>query len=208
LKAGELERNLREFCLSSAAEDDDLSLALLVVQTSSPAAALAVGGEALRRRPAAAAASEAILSRPAAVVRLGLDACYAHRTGSQVELADQMLAALAEFFEVAPGRPRTDFVREHGLNADEFRAFVRHLDISRVLAKHGVARPLSLFRDQLAERGEMQKVFEAVTRRAEGARPPLEQDGWRAVLRDLQKLQKLIPVVPIQDVFFRYRLIY
>jgi hypothetical protein len=195
LKAGELERHLREFCLASASEDSDLSLALLVVQTSSPAAL---------SRPGGGSNEAAILRQPAAVVRLGLDACYAHRTGSQVELADQMHAALAEFFEVSPGRPRTDFVREHSLNAEEFRAFVRHLDISRVLAKHGVARPLSLFRDHLSERAEMQKVFEAVTRRAEGARPPLDQDGWRTVLRDLQKLQKLIPVVPIQDVFFRY----
>ena len=147
---------------------------------------------------------EAILRRPSFVVRLGLDACYAHSSGSQVDLADKMLLALAEFFESAPSRPRADFVREHGLNVDEFRAFSRHLDISRILAKHGVSRPLSLFRDQrLSERTEMQKVFEAVTRRAEGARPPLDQDGWRAVLRDLQRLQKLIPVVPIQDVFFR-----
>jgi hypothetical protein len=117
-----------------------------------------------------------------------------------------MLAALAEFFET-PGAARSrgapDYVREHGLNLEEFRAFGRHLDISRILNKHGVARPLALFRDRLADRGEIAKVFEAMTRRAEGARPPLDQDGWRAVLRDLQRLQKLIPVVPIQDVFFR-----
>jgi hypothetical protein len=139
------------------------------------------------------------------VVRLGLDACYAHPTGRQVDLTEQMLAALAEFFET-PGAARSrapDYVREHGLNLEEFRAFGRHLDISRILNKHGVARPLALFRDCLADRGEMAKVFEATTRRAEGARPPLDQDGWRAVLRDLQRLQKLIPVVPIQDVFFR-----
>ena len=191
-QTGELERNLREFCLALSAEDDDLSLALLVVQTSSTAALARPGG------------SEAILRHPRLVVRLGLDACYAHRSGSQVDLADQMMFALAEFFEAAPSRPRTEFVREHGLNAEEFRAFARHLDISRILAKHSVARPLALFRDHLTERAEMQKVFEAVTRRAEGSRPPLDQDGWRTVLRDLQKLQKLIPVVPIQDVFFRY----
>jgi hypothetical protein len=140
------------------------------------------------------------------VIRLGLDACYAHPTGRQVDLAEQMLAALAEFFETPPGAARSrapDYIREHGLNLEEFRAFGRHLDISRILNKHGVARPLALFRDRLADRGEMAKVFEAMTRRAEGARPPLDQDGWRAVLRDLQRLQKLIPVVPIQDVFFR-----
>jgi len=192
-KPGELERNLRDFCLAVAAEDGDLRLALIIVQNSTPSLLSRPGGS-----------DAAILRNPSLVVRLGLDACYAHPSGRQVDLAEQMLAALAEFFEPPPGRSRApDFVREHRLNTEEFRVFGRHLDISRILNKHGVARPLALFRDRLAERGEMEKVFEAVTRRAEGARPPLDQDGWRAVLRDLQKLQKLIPVVPIQDVFFR-----
>jgi hypothetical protein len=192
-KADELERYLLEFSLAVAAEDNDLSLALAIVQNSTPSA---------MSRPE----GNAILQRPALVIRLGLDACYAHKSGSQIDLAEQMQHALSEFFETSSSsRPRAEFVREAvGLNLDEFRAFGRHLDIGRILAKHGVARPLALFRDRLTDRAEMQKVFEAVTRRSEGARPPLDQDGWRAVLRDLQKLQKLIPVVPIQDVFFRF----
>ena len=48
----------------------------------------------------------------------------------------------------------------------------------------------------------MKKLFDAVTARAEGAR--LDQDGWRGVLRDLQKLQNLIPVVNIQGVMLSY----
>ena len=48
----------------------------------------------------------------------------------------------------------------------------------------------------------MKKLFDAVTARAEGSR--LDQDGWRGVLRDLQKLQSLIPVVNIQSVMLSY----
>ena len=50
----------------------------------------------------------------------------------------------------------------------------------------------------------MKKLFDGVIGRAEGARPPLEQDGWRAVLRDLQLLQSLIPCVTMETVILSY----
>ena len=53
----------------------------------------------------------------------------------------------------------------------------------------------------------MKKNFNAVTARAEGARHPLNQDGWRLVLRDLQWPQRLAaydrPQLPGQDGVFR-----
>jgi len=51
---------------------------------------------------------------------------------------------------------------------------------------------------------QRKKLFDGVTARAEGARPPLDQDGWRAVLRDLQLLQSLIPCVTMQAVILSY----
>ena len=50
----------------------------------------------------------------------------------------------------------------------------------------------------------MKKLFDAITARAEGARPPLDQDGWRMVLRDLQQLQHLVSIVDMSGVLLSY----
>ena len=50
----------------------------------------------------------------------------------------------------------------------------------------------------------MKKLFDAITARAEGARPPLDQDGWRLVLRDLQQLQHLVSIVDMSGVLLSY----
>ena len=80
--------------------------------------------------------------------------------------------------------------------------FKKHLEISRLLNKNGVVKPLAYIKENMEDSEAMKKLFDAVTARAEGS--SLDQDGWRGVLRDLQKLQNLIPVVNIQGVMLSY----
>ena len=86
----------------------------------------------------------------------------------------------------------------------EVEMFKTHLEISRILSKNGVVKPLSHIKENMSDKETMRKLFDAVTARAEGARPPLQQDGWRGVLRDLQMLQNLIPVVDMSGVMLSY----
>ena len=80
--------------------------------------------------------------------------------------------------------------------------FKKHLEIMRILNRNGVVKPLAHLRQFQDDGAAMKKLFDAVTARAEGSR--LDQDGWRGVLRDLQKLQSLLPVVNIQSVLLSY----
>ena len=80
--------------------------------------------------------------------------------------------------------------------------FKKHLEISRILNRNGVVKALAHLRQFQDDGVAMKKLFDAVTARAEGSR--LDQDGWRGVLRDLQRLQSLIPVVNIQSVILSY----
>ena len=63
--------------------------------------------------------------------------------------------------------------------------FKKHLEISRILNRNGVVKALAHLREFQDDGAAMKKLFDEVTARAEGSR--LEQD--------LQKLQRLLPVV-------------
>ena len=80
----------------------------------------------------------------------------------------------------------------------------QHLDMAAVLCRNGVVRPLALLRDSSSCTDTMGKLFSAVLARAEGARPPLDTEGWRAVFRDLQLLQSLLPCVGMEGVVYSY----
>ena len=45
-----------------------------------------------------------------------------------------------------------------------------------------------MIRDNINDREVMKKLFDAIAVRTDGARPPLDQERWRMVLRDLQQL--------------------
>lgn len=175
---------LSDFCLDQARTD--LSIPVAVIENSGPWC------------------PGPILQEPRDIVKLALESCYSHQSGAQMEFIDRISRCIEEYYEVAPGRPRLDFIQDHKLDREIFKNFMQHLEISKILSKNGVSRPLSLFKTNKSDREVMQKVFEAVTCQAEAVKPSLDQDGWRTVLRDLQRLQKLIPVVPIQRVFYMF----
>ena len=176
--------SLVDFSLDQARTD--LSIPLAIVENSGPRC------------------QGPILQKPRDIVKLALESCYSHQSGAQIDLIDRISRCIEEYYEVAPGRPRLDFIQDHKLDRDLFRNFMQHLEICKILSKHGVSRPLSLFKTKISDGTVMQKVFEAVTCQAEAFKPSLDQDGWRSVLRDLQRLQKLIPIVPIQRVFYMF----
>ena len=184
LNPGDFYNVLHQFCIHQA--HTDLIIPLIIVENSSP------------RLP------EAVLTDPAQIVRLALDSCYALENSSQVALVERMFYAIVNYFEVAPGRPRMEFIHEHGLKLDEFKTFLQNLDIIKILARHDQCKGLSLFRDHDKNLGRMKKVFESITCHAESVKPRLDQDGWRVVLRDLQKLQKLIPIVPVERIYYMF----
>ena len=175
---------LYEFCIHKARSD--LTIPLAVVENSGPK----VHG------PVVASVRDA--------VKIAIDSCYAFEGGCQPELVERMCHCVADFFELAPGRLRHDFITAHGLDIEQFKRFIQHTDIGRIIARHRVIKPLSLFKDNLRNRSAMQKIFESMTCHAEAMKPRLDQDGWRSVLSDLQRLQRLIPVVPIEAVYSMY----
>ena len=184
LNSGDFYRMLHKFCMHLA--QTDLLVPLTIVENSNP------------NMP------DAILTDPSEIVKLALDSCYALETGAQVDFLEKMFLAIVNFFEVAPGRPRMDFIYEHGLKLDDFKKFLQHLDIVKILARHDQTRGLSLFRDHERSKERMRMVFESITCHAEAMKPRLDQDGWRLVLRDLQKLQKLLPVVPVERIYYMF----
>lgn len=184
LKPGDFYNVLYAFCIDQA--KTDLTIPMTIVENSGPRL------------------HGSILQDPKEIIKLGIDSCYANETGSQMDLIDRISRAIVDYFEVAPGRWRSEFIQEHRLNVDEFTYFLQHLEIGRILCKNGVSKSLSVFKTNGADRAAMQKIFESITCHAESRKPRLEQDGWRTVLRDLQRLQKLVPVVPIHRVFYMF----
>ena len=117
-------------------------------------------------------------------LRLALDCFYAHKTGNQLELVESIYFSIISYFKENPGTRQLKYNVSH--MKQEVEMFKNHLEISRILSKNGVVKPLSHLREHSNDKEVMKKIFDAVTARAEGARPPLNQDGWRLVLRDLQ----------------------
>lgn len=74
------------------------------------------------------------------------------------------------------------------------------------MLKKGVIKPLAHVKENMENPAVMEKLFDGVIGRAEGARPPLEQDGWRAVLRDLKLLQSLIQCVTMETLSYTFNI--
>ena len=174
---------LHGFCTALAATD--LTFPLLVVEHSGPDKA------------------GPILYSVVDTVRLALDCCYALGSGAQLELMGRMLESVAVFVRT---HPQTGLTRYNvsAATISEVEGLRHHLEVASVLARNGVARPLSLLRDSATEPAVMEKLFSAVLARAEGARPALEAEDWRLVLRDLQLLQTMLPVVAMEGVLYSY----
>ena len=181
-KPGEMRRLVSEYCVTRA--EEDLSFPLVVVENSGPD----------KTGP--------VLYSVVDTLRLALDCCYAHKTGNQLELAESIYFSIISYFKENPGTRQLKYNVSH--MKQEVEMFKNHLEISRILSKNGVVKPLSHLRDHSNDKEVMKKIFDAVTARAEGARPPLDQDGWRMVLRDLQCLQNLVPVVEMTGVMLGY----
>jgi hypothetical protein len=180
---GEMARLLAGYCSTQAATD--LAFPLLVVEQSGPD----------KTGP--------ILYSVVDTVRLAVDCCYALEAGGQLELVERMWQSVAVYVRENPQTRQMRYNVSRALVA-EVEELRGHLDTMLVLGQHGVARPLALLRDRAAEPAAMQRLFAAVLARAEGARPALEPDGWRAVWRDLQTLQALLPSVPMEGVVHSY----
>ena len=163
-KPGEMRRLVSEYCVTRA--EEDLSFPLVVVENSGPD----------KTGP--------VLYSVVDTLRLALDCCYAHQTGNQLELAESIYFSIISYFKENPGTRQLKY--NVSPMKQEVEMFKNHLEISRILSKNGVVKPLSHLRDHSNDKEVMKKIFDAVTARAEGARPPLDQDGWRLVLRDLQ----------------------
>ena len=181
-RPGEMRRLVSEYCVTRA--EEDLSFPLVVVENSGPD----------KTGP--------VLYSVVDTIRLALDCCYAHMTGNQLELAESIYFSIIAYFKENPGTRKLKYNVSH--MKQEVEMFKNHLEISRILSKNGVVKPLSHLRDHSGDKEVMKKIFDAVTARAEGARPPLDQDGWRLVLRDLQCLQNLVPVVEMTGVVLGY----
>ena len=181
-RPGEMRRLVSEYCVSRA--EEDLSFPLVVVDNSGPD----------KTGP--------VLYSVVDTLRLALDCCYAHQSGSQLELAENIYFSIIPYFKENPGTRQLKYNVSH--MKQEVEMLKNHLEISRILSKNGVIKPLFHLRDNSGDSEVMKKLFDAVTARAEGARPPLDQDGWRLVLRDLQCLQNLIPVVEMTGVMLGY----
>ena len=181
-KPGEMRRLVSEYCVTRA--EEDLSFSLVVVENSGPD----------KTGP--------VLYSVVDTIRLALDCCYAHKTGNQLELAESIYFSIIAYFKENPGTRQLKYNVSH--MKQEVEMFKNHLEISRILSKNGVIKPLSHLREHSSDKEVMKKIFDAVTARAEGARPPLDQDGWRHVLRDLQCLQNLVPVVEMTGVMLGY----
>ena len=181
---GDFYKILYNFCIYQA--KSDLTIPLAIVENSGPK----IQGP--------------VVQNPKDTVRIAIDCCYVYESGAQTDLVDRISRCVADYFEFGPGRLRHDFIQDHRLNLEQFKSFIQHIEIGKILARHRVNRPLSLFKDSITNHEAMQKIFESITCHAESMKPSLDQDGWRSVLRDLQRLQKLIPVVPIQKIFYMF----
>ena len=136
-------------------------------------------------------------------VRLALDCCYSQASGDQQDLQERLHHSVAQYCRENPQTRQTRYNLPRAA-VQEVERLRRHLDISSLLFRQGVLRPLALLRDQELEQEPMRRLFSAVLAKAEGARPPLEPDGWRAVFRDLQLLHTLLPVVGMEGVVSSY----
>ena len=135
-------------------------------------------------------------------IKQALDCCYVNTSGAQVETAEKIYLSILLYFKENPSTRQLKYNISH--MRQEVELFKQHLEINRTLLKNCVIKPLSHIKDNIDKPAVMKKLFERVTARAEGARPPLDQDGWRAVLRDLQVLQNLILCVSMQSVILSY----
>jgi len=181
-RPGEMKKLVHHLCVARAVTD--LTFPLVVVEHSGPD----------KTGP--------VLYSVVDTIRLALDCCYANTSGAQVETAEKIYLSILPYFKENPGTRQLKYNISHmRLEVEKFK---QHLEISRALSKNGVVKPLAHLKDNMDKPVVMKKLFDGVTVRAEGAKPPLDQDGWRAVLRDLQLLQSLIPCVSIQSVILSY----
>ena len=180
---GQMSELLSVFCNNIATTD--LSFPLLVIEQSGPDKA------------------GPILYSVVDTIRLAIDCCYALQSGAQLDLMERMVDSVGVYVKEQPNTRQTRYNVSRSMVA-EVEALRSHLDVASVLSRNGVVRPLALLRDESLNVASMKKLFAAVLSRAEGARPALDQEGWRLVFRDLQLLQNLLPVVPMEGVVYNY----
>jgi len=180
---GQMSELLSVFCNNFATTD--LSFPLLVVEQSGPDKA------------------GPILYSVVDTIRLAIDCCYALQSGAQLDLMERIVDSVGVYVKEQPATRQTRYNVSRSMVV-EVEALRSHLDIASVLSRNGVVRPLALLRDESSNVNSMKKLFAAVLSRAEGARPALDQEGWRLVFRDLQLLQNLLPVVPMEGVVYNY----
>ena len=180
---GQMSELLSVFCNNVAATD--LSFPLLIIEQSGPD----------KTGP--------ILYSVVDTTRLAIDCCYALKSGAQLDLMERMVESISIYVKEQPATRQTRYNVSRDMVL-EVEALQRHLDIASVLSRNGVLRPLTLLRDESSNANSMKKLFGAVLSRAEGARPALDQEGWRLVFRDLQLLQNLLPIVPMEGVVYNY----
>ena len=180
---GQMSELLSIFCNNVATTD--LSFPLLVIEQSGPDKA------------------GPILYSVVDTIRLAIDCCYALQSGAQLDLMERMVDSVGVYVKEQPATRQTRYNVSRAMVV-EVEALRSHLEIASVLSRNGVVRPLALLRDESSNMKSMKKLFAAVLSRAEGARPALDQEGWRLVFRDLQLLQNLLPVVPMEGVVYNY----
>ena len=180
---GQMSELLSVFCNNVATTD--LSFPLLIIEQSGPD----------KTGP--------ILYSVVDTIRLAIDCCYALQSGAQLDLMERMVESVSVYVREQPATRQTRYNVSKAMVA-EVEALRKHLDIASVLYRNGVVRPLALLRDESSNVTSMKMLFAAVLSRAEGARPALDQEDWRLVFRDLQLLQNLLPVVPMEGVVYNY----
>jgi hypothetical protein len=124
-----------------------------------------------------------ILENVGQVVELGIDCSYAHGSGKQIDYLDRIAYCLRDIFESNRGGLRMDVIQSNNLDVNQFRTFMQHIDIAKILHRNNVNKPLSILRDGSKDLGQMKKIFDQINCNAEKIRPPLDQVGNRLFKR-------------------------
>ena len=100
-------------------------------------------------------------------VQLGIDCCYAHGSGKQIDYLDKISYCIRDIFESSRGGMRMDVIQANQLDVNQFRAFMQHIEIAKILHRNGVNKPLSILRDGSKDLSLMKKVFDQMNCNAE-----------------------------------------
>ena len=63
----------------------------------------------------------------------------------------------------------------YNLDVNQYRAYMQHIEIAKIMHRNGVNKPLSILRDGNKDLPLMKKIFDQINCNAEKMRPPLDQ---------------------------------